>query len=176
MTTAPLPTGRKHGYSSTQIALHWTVAALVAANWLLGGAMERAFEALHEGGAEAGVAVPMGGAYSHIAIGLAVLLLMIGRLIARVRRPVEVAPESPHRLLATVARINHLTFYALLLMIPVLGAIAWFGGSEAAGGLHKLGVTVLLALIAVHVAGALFEHFVLKDGVIRRMLRATGGT
>ena len=33
---------------------------------------------------------------------------------------------------------------------------------------------VLLVLVALHVVGALYHHFVLKDGLINRMRRAEG--
>jgi len=162
----------KHGYSSLQIALHWLVLVLVVVNLLLGQSMARVFEARHGGEA----VVSAGPAYAHIAIGVTILLTMIARLAARLSRPVATAPDTPHRLLATLGRINHWAFYAMLLLIPLLGAIAWFGDSEAAGELHGLAIVVLLVLIAIHVSAALFHHFVLGDGLIRRMLRPTGGT
>ena len=162
----------KHGYSSLQIALHWTVVVLIVTNYLLGGAMSQTFNALQRG-AEV---TSLGGAYAHVAIGLSLLIVMIARLTARLQRPVAVAPDSGHPLLSTLGRITHLSFYGILLLIPVLGAIAWFGGVGAAGNAHALAVWALIALIALHVSANLFHHFVLRDGLIRRMLRPTGGT
>lgn len=182
MTASPQPSSRptpRHGYSSLQIALHWSVAALVVANWFLGETMEEAFEATREAG-EAAEPAALGGAYAHIAIGVAVLLLMVVRLTQRLRRPVATDPDSPsdglHRALAVLGLVNHWAFYGLLLAIPVLGAVAWFGGSGAAGSLHGLLVTVTLWLVVIHVGAALLHQFVLRDGLLRRMLRPTGGT
>ncbi|EYD77591.1 Cytochrome b562 (Cytochrome b-562) [Rubellimicrobium mesophilum DSM 19309] len=177
MTTTPTsPTERaahaRHGYSSTQIAVHWLVAALVIVNWLLGDGMSDVFRAVEEGQAVNNI----GPAYIHIAIGVTVLLLMLFRLMARIRRPVQTDPDDPHRILAVLGAINHWAFYALLILIPVGGAIAWFGRSEEAGDLHELLVNVTLVLVLIHVAAALFHQFVLRDGLIRRMLRPTGGT
>jgi hypothetical protein len=54
MTTTPTSSSERaararHDYSSYQIALHWTVVALVVVNWLLGQRMEDIFEARMEG-------------------------------------------------------------------------------------------------------------------------------
>ena len=35
---------------------------------------------------------------------------------------------------------------------------------------HKFGAFALVGLVAVHVAAAVFHHFIHKDGVLRRML------
>jgi cytochrome b561 len=35
---------------------------------------------------------------------------------------------------------------------------------------HEVLSNVLIALVVVHVAAALYHHFVLRDGVLRRML------
>lgn len=157
-----------HGYSTGQITLHWTVFVLVVANYLLGSGMAAVYDARAQQ-----QMISFGAAYAHIAIGVSVLLVMIARLLARLRRPVATAPDSPHRILATLGRINHFAFYALLLLIPVLGALAWFGRSAAAGNLHSLLVKVLFVLILIHVSAALFHHLVLRDGLIRRMIRPT---
>ena len=89
--------------------------------------------------------------------------------------PVETAAGTKHHLLALLGRINHWAFYAVLLVMPVLGAIAWFGGSEAAGALHGLLAWVLVLLIVLHVGGAIL-HLVLGENIFRRMLRSSPGT
>ena len=37
-------------YSSLQIALHWAIAGLIAANYLISEGMEQAFDGMMEGG------------------------------------------------------------------------------------------------------------------------------
>lgn len=158
-------------YSRLQIAVHWIVAVLVIANWLLGDGISHILEAQEEG-----QSVPsMSPAYIHITIGVTVLILMLYRLGERLRRPVETDPEDPRGVLTILGAINHWAFYALLIVIPLVGALAWFGESEAAGELHELLVNVTLALVLLHVLAALFHQFVLKDGLIGRMLRPSGG-
>ena len=176
MTTTPTsPNERaahaRHGYSSYQIALHWSVVVLVVVNWLLGQGMEQVFDAREEGEA----VINLGPAYMHIAIGIVIFLTMVARLTARIKRPVETAAGSKHRILALLGRINHWAFYVVLLVMPPLGALAWFGGSELAGGLHSLLAWVLVALIALHVGGALV-HLVLGENILRRILRESPGT
>ena len=37
---------------------------------------------------------------------------------------------------------------------------------------HGAGMLLILALLALHIAGAFYHHFVLKTDVLRRMLRS----
>lgn len=176
MTTTPTsPAERaehaRHGYSSYQIAIHWSVVGLVVANWLLGQGMEQVFDARQEGEA----VINLGPAYMHVAIGIVIFLTMVARLLARIRRPVETAAGTKHHIMALLGRINHWAFYVVLLIMPVLGALAWFGGSEAAGGLHSLLAWLLVILIALHVGGAVL-HLLLGENIFRRMLRSSPGT
>jgi cytochrome b561 len=54
----------RHGYSSLQIALHWTVVALIVLNWFLGQAMEEIFDDIRDG---EGVSSPWP-AYLHVMV------------------------------------------------------------------------------------------------------------
>ena len=63
------------GYTRAQIALHWVVAVLIAAQYLLADGIEEAWESYEE----AGVKVTTGGAWLHIIIGVAVLGLALWR-------------------------------------------------------------------------------------------------
>jgi cytochrome b561 len=51
---------------------------------------------------------------------------------------------------------------------------AWFAADKATSHvfktLHELGAWVLLALIVIHAAAALFHGLILRDGVLQRML------
>lgn len=165
MSLAPAP-HQAASYSSTQIALHWIVAALVAVNWFLGEPMAHIFDAREEGEA----ITSYGAAYAHIIIGLAVLTFMVARLLARLRRPVATEPSKLHPVLATVGTITHWLMYALLLLIPLGGLLAWFGRNEAVGELHGTAVDVLLVLVALHLAGAVL-HLILGENLFKRMWR-----
>jgi cytochrome b561 len=176
MTTVPTtPTERsrhaRHGYSSTQIAFHWSVVLLVVANWLLGFGMEQVYERRNAGE----VFAQWGPAFMHIAIGIAIFGTMLARLLARINRPVETAAGSKHHIMKVLAWVNHWAFYAVLLAMPPLGLLAWFFRAEWAGALHSFLAWTLPFLIAAHVGGALL-HLILGENVIRRILRPTAGT
>lgn len=159
----------KHGYSSLQIAFHWSVVALVAVQWFLGLGMRGVFY-----GREAGAEIDSWGpAYAHIALGVTILVLMLARLTLKLRRPVAVAPDSDHPWARFLGRVNHWIFYIVLILLPLGGALAWFGGSLTAARLHYVLAWALPWFIALHVAGALVHHFVFRDGLIRRMVRPT---
>ncbi len=78
-------------------------------------------------------------------------------------------PPTLTRALQLVSRATHYAFYLLLVTLPATGMAALYINSEA-GDLHLLLKNVLLILIAAHIAGTLTHAFILKDGVIRRML------
>ena len=59
-----------------------------------------------------------------------------------------------------------------MLAVPAVGLFAWFGGSEEAGDLHSLAKPAFIILVALHVLGALYHQFILKDGLLLRMKRA----
>ena len=69
------------------------------------------------------------------------------------------------------ARAVHLAFYAVILLMPATGGMAWFGGLETMAAVHGAGKPVILALVALHIGGALYQHFVARTDVLRRMLR-----
>ncbi|MDO5706866.1 MAG: cytochrome b/b6 domain-containing protein, partial [Paracoccus sp. (in: a-proteobacteria)] len=68
-----------------------------------------------------------------------------------------------------VGGVVHWALYAVLILTPLSGSVAWFGGQEGAAEAHETLTSVLLALAALHVAGALYHQFVVKDGLMSRM-------
>ena len=59
--------------------------------------------------------------------------------------------------------------------MPLTGATAWLFGVELAGEVHEFLKNVLIAVVALHIAGALYEHFVTRSDVLKRMLRPERG-
>jgi cytochrome b561 len=157
------------GYSPMQVALHWIVVVLVAFQFLAHVGIEQAWRASERG--EPSPADTMALAYLHIAAGTLVLLLALVRIYLRMTRGAPSPPADEPRLLQLLAEAVHVSIYLLLLLLPLSGAIAWFLGVKAAGDVHELLKSVLLAAIALHVAGALFQHFILRSQVLMRMLR-----
>jgi cytochrome b561 len=155
------------GYSATQIGLHWIVVLLIVLQYVLHDGITAAWEAVEEGReAASGLLVPM-----HILGGVLIAALALWRLALRARRGTPPPPAGAHPALDLVARVTHGALYLLMLLLPLSGALAWFGGVETAAGIHVVLTTLLLVLAALHVAAALFHHFVLKDGLLNRMGR-----
>jgi len=154
------------GYTRTQIRLHWIIVGLVALQYVFKGAISQAW-ADWLNGAEIAFN-PM--IAQHVFLGALVALLTIWRLALRFSHgaPAPAGVESaPGK--AKVALATQWAFYALLLLMPISGSVAWFGGAEGAATAHNILKFVLLALIALHVVGALVQQFVQKTNVMARM-------
>lgn len=126
----------------------------------------------------------------HRHLGLCVLLLFALRIALRLRLgPLpELAPATwPMR---AAAELTHAALYASILILPLLG---WMLSNAEGKPVHFLGLALpplvqpdfdladqlllwhrdaalaLLALILLHLAAALWHHFVLHDAVLRGM-------
>ena len=153
-------------YTRLQVRLHWAVVILVALQYLLHDGISDAFDAGMESGAFV-IDVAAGG---HMAVGALILLLAFWRLSLRQETaPPPPASDPPWQRMA--ARLAHGGFYILLILLPISGAIAWGSRSPGAAEVHGAMRAVLLFLIVLHVAGALYGQFVQKTGVLSRMLR-----
>ncbi|GGL60332.1 cytochrome b [Wenxinia marina] len=152
-------------YSRAQIALHWTVAILVVATWLLHDRMEEAFDARMDGDGVG--ALPL-----HAWLGLTVLALTLIRLALRLTRGVPPPPADDPPAMQAAANWTHRLIYLLLIAIPAGGAVAWFGQVEDAGDVHGTIANILMIIALGHALVALWHQYVKKDGLLRRMMRA----
>jgi cytochrome b561 len=159
-------------YSRGAILFHWIIAVLVLVNlWIgiVGGSMS-----------------------AHKAIGITVLALTIGRIGWRLGHAPPPLPPQLASWERTAAKASHVLFYVLLLLVPLTGwamvsgakryPLDWFGlfplpylpiSSSAAHLGHELHEVVgfgMAGLVALHIAAALRHHFLLRDGVLSRML------
>lgn len=154
------------GYSAAQIAVHWLVAALILFQLIFAEDIGRAWRVVRNGGSsEIGAMV-----WAHILAGIAVLVFASWRLRLRATRG---APEAPvaSRFMMTAAKWGHRALYALLLLAPLSGLAAWYGGIATAGDLHEVLKPILILLIAGHVLAVLYHQFIRKDGLLLRMKR-----
>ena len=156
------------GYSATQILLHWAVVVLVAAQYVFKSAISSAWDAIREGRAYDFDPLIL----AHVVGGGLILTFVVWRLVLRLRRGVPATPANEPAVLATLAHVAHWAFYAVLAALSVTGVLAWFGGVAAAAQAHNLLKVVLLALIAAHVLAVPFHAVVLKNDVMRRMIRS----
>lgn len=154
----------RQGYSGLQILLHWTIAALVLFQLIFGESMGEVAEALEHGDAVSPSDQFM--ADAHYWIGIALLVLVALRLVVRLFQGTP-APIGQGKAVL-VARIVHGIFYLLLILVPVTGLLAVYVNEEI-GEVHEIGKPLFIAFIVIHALGALFHHFWLKDGTLRRM-------
>lgn len=157
------------GYTRLQIALHWIAALLIVQQYLFKDAISAAWEAATRGLESAFNPLVL----AHVAGGGLVLLFALWRLSIKARRgtPAMVGDSAAQRALA---KLVHVGLYALMILMPLSGSVAWFGGVEVAAQGHNILKIALLAFVALHVVGALYHQFVLKDRLINRMRRAEG--
>jgi cytochrome b561 len=155
----------RSGYSGLQIGLHWLIAVLILGNYFFSDGIEGAFDAMMEHGTAADLK-PM----LHVYTGVAVLVLVAIRFILRMSRGAPAAPSEG--LLDKAGTAAHWLLYALMFAAPLLGAISWYGKVDATANLHVLAVNAMMILVLVHSAAALFHQYVLKDGLLRRMMKA----
>lgn len=155
------------GYSRAQIALHWAVLLLMVGSYLTSEAMGAAWRALHDGRDAFGTT-----ATAHVWLGIAILALVVIRLAMRLTRGAPALPPGGNPVIDLIARLTHVGLYLLLVLIPVSGLAAWFGGVDAAGGAHEVMFNLAVLLVLLHVVGAVYHQFILKDGLMERMKRA----
>ncbi len=101
----------KDRYGAVAVRLHWASAVLVLAQVALGLTMTR----LNDGDNDAMYRI-------HVAIGLAVALLTIGRAVWRFVEPSPETPPMP-KWRRTLYLANHAAFYVVLLALAVSGLV-----------------------------------------------------
>ncbi len=153
------------GYTRTQIILHWLVFVLVVLQFVLNEPIAEAWDKI-EDGVEVGFSPLIA---QHVFTGLLILVLVVIRIAIKVRRGAPALPENEPAILKIAAHGTHLSLYALLILMPLSGAAAWFAEAELAAEGHEVMKVLVLVLVGVHVLGALFQQFVLKSNVLARM-------
>ncbi|MGV3769412.1 MAG: cytochrome b [Sphingobium phenoxybenzoativorans] len=166
-------------YSQVARWLHWTIALLVIFN-IVGGIF-------HDALGKAFPVMPL-----HKAAGITILFLTLARIVWRLSHPAPPLPSAMPAWEKLAANATHFAFYALLLIVPLTGWIMTSAGDRPLTwfwlfDIPKFGVTkgeavvdisrgghgvlgLLFGLLALlHIGAALRHHFVLKDGVLRRM-------
>ena len=128
----------------------------------------------------------------HFAMGSSIWVVMLARLAWRLTHTPPPPPPDLSPRLRRLSRVTHWLFYVVLIVLPVLGwaAASGHGARVSLAGIIPLPMLVpkddpfgkamatvhpviaisLLAVIALHIAGALYHAFVKRDGVIQRML------
>ena len=136
----------------------------------------------------------------HADIGYVVLLLTVIRLIWRGVNPTPALPDDMAPWQRIAGRVTHVLLYLVTIVTAMLGwamsgahpadknYASWFGlfnvpqftsPDKAAAGAyedrHILFAYVLLALIVLHVAAAIWHHYIRRDRVALRMVTGEAG-
>ena len=167
-----VPEGDNARWTRLNITLHWLIVGLLIAQFFESEWMEKLFDAKLDGEAAGGTTVLLG--YSHMIIGGLIFLAIALRLWDRRTQGRPAHPAAKPTWAIRLAGISHAVLYVLLFAMPVGGAAAWFLGSERFAELHKLGWTALMIVAALHVVGALVEHFWFRTDALRRMMPGQG--
>lgn len=180
---------RSDRYPASMRWLHWLRAAVVLCNLGVGLVMVRLPDELP---------VKFDTLYpNHKQFGLLALLLVLVQLVLRARHAVPEAPASLKAWERSLSKFAHRALYVLLIVVPLMGYSMsstftqsdgvpffffgqlpellpkndhWF---EVFQLLHRIFAYALLALIVLHVAGALKHRFLDKNAegdVLRRMV------
>ena len=166
-------------YHPALVILHWLLAVLTIAALVLGALVM--------------VKIPNGDPMkiealrSHMTGGVLILLLMVVRVIVRMQTTHPAAASAGNWWLDRLAWTSHRMLYVAVLGLAGSGLVmALQTGLPtivfATGGplpadfwafpirtVHYLFSRLLMGLIALHLAGALYHTLVLKDGLLRRM-------
>jgi cytochrome b561 len=167
-------------YSKRMVIVHWLTLALLVAAWYLGDSLADATDDNK---------ATLAGYIRHIAAGSAILLLTVTRLLFRSKDGTPLA--AGQTAMDKVAKGIHHILYTMLLVLPVSGVMTIItsdaGKALLAGDakllpkkdgyehvfaheVHEMLVTVLIVLVVVHVLGAIKHQFIMKDGLMERMM------
>ncbi len=156
-------------YSRAQIYLHWSMVVLIALQFLSGDAVSHFFHDMERGQAELG-AQGFGANY-HMIMGIVVLALGASRLTLRmvqgVPPHVKAGPAWTHKL---ANGVQH-ALYGFIFLTPLSGFVGVVLQTEFWLETHEVLKTILMLLIVAHIAGALYQLFILKSGSFQRMWR-----
>jgi cytochrome b561 len=173
-------TVKPSSYHPALVVLHWFLATFISLALGLGMFVLKTIPNSSPQKIEALRAHMIGGAF--------ILTLMLARFVIRAlsARPERATTGNPA--LDRIAKISHYAFYGLVAGMAATGLTTavladlpaiLFGGATTplpesfmifpTRVIHGVIAKLLVALIAVHATAALYHHFVLGDGLLRRM-------
>ena len=180
MTPTPAPR-----YDRFSMLLHWLMALLLIAQLALGLWMT-------------GLPKDSSGLRAywfniHKSLGMVLGLLISVRIVWAAMRP-RIASLPMGRTQQVLALFNHRLLYLFMLLAPLSGFLGsvfsgypirffglklpklaqrWDSGKALMSILHEVSVYAMLLLVAVHLLAFVHHQFILRDGLIRRMLHGS---
>jgi cytochrome b561 len=172
--------GEPRRYDPVAMFLHWTVAAFV----IFVGALGLLFDVIPRANRLFWINI-------HTCVGLVMFGFILMRVLWRLAHPAPPPNPGWSRPVVVLSHLTHMGLYALLLSLPIVGIVAYvwhgrvfdFGAVkldfgvpsqksvyDPAEGIHQILGYALMALVGLHVLGALWHHFVARDGIFARIL------
>jgi cytochrome b561 len=167
-------------YDPVAMFLHWTVAAFV----IFVGALGLCFDLIPRATRPFWINI-------HTTVGLVMFGFIFMRLLWRMAHPAPPPNPGWGRPVVMLSHATHMALYALMIILPIVGIVAYvwhgrvfdfglfkldFGVASQKGiygpaeEIHQLLAYTLMGLVGLHVVGALWHHFIARDGIFARIL------
>lgn len=170
-------------YAPVLRRLHWLMVVLIAAGYLL--IEQRGLFPRGSGGRYAMI-------QSHYWVGISIFCLAWWRLASRRKHGAPLITPALPVWQTLLSSLTHFALYAFFIVMPILGiSAAWLDGKSVFLPFTKIAIPPLLAeneawahtiedlhgdignifywVIGLHIAAALYHHFVRKDDTLKRM-------
>jgi len=167
-------------YAPVLVGLHWLLAALIMLAMTMGTLVLKEMPNTSP--------EKVGSLRGHMIVGMVIAALMLVRLVTRLRTTLPPPVPAGHALLDPLGRAVHVGLYVAVFAMAASGAATAlqaglpaivFGGGAAAlpenfAGLlprvvHGWMAKLIMVLVVLHVVGALFHQFGLRDRLLSRM-------
>lgn len=174
-------------YTRTAQYLHWIMAIIFIAAWLI-GFYSGNFLSYEVDGSFKGSVITL-----HKNIATVIIFLLVVRIFWRYTHPVPQLPQSMSPLMKKMAHLGHLALYFMLIALPVTGCLFSWSAGHPAPVLYWFEIPRLVdknpellaivkplhiylswaagVLLLGHIAVALKHHFIDKDHVLISMTR-----
>ena len=174
-------------YTRTAQMLHWLMAIIFIAAWLI-GFYSGNFLSYDVDGSFKGQVITL-----HKNIATTIIFLVLIRLFWRYTHPAPQLPDSMSPMMKVLAHLGHLALYLMLLALPITGCLFSWSAGHPAPVLYLFEIPRLVQdnpdileivkpvhiylswfagfLVIGHIAAALKHHFIDKDNILRSMTR-----
>jgi cytochrome b561 len=154
----------RKGWSKLSVITHWLIALFIFNELLMAEGTGWAFRQFRGGQSYwEGVWV------WHLIPGMVVLGLAAIRFWDRLQGRPPLPADTPVWVVR-IAWLTHICLWLALFGMPISGIVAWFGKWHLMGSLHAIAIYPLWAFVVLHVVGALYEAYVRKTTILRRMI------
>lgn len=177
-----MPHKSRIDYVKSQKIIHWVMALLIMLDLFVAQKFGREMELWDR----------LESRIDHASVGLLVTFLFILRLILRYRYGAPTLPVLMPRWQVVLAKLGHSALYALMGLLMLSGILSAIFASHpiqvyglydlafanhnadffnTIRGFHEFCTNALIAIIFIHIAAAIYHHFVVKDETMINMTK-----